>query len=165
MIRGIHHVAITTPDLDRLARFYVESFGFEEISRGGWEAGNATNDSIVGLRDSAATSVFLRAGNLLIEMFQYHSPPGAPNEPARPVNNAGYTHFCMDVVDIDAEVERLTALGMRFHAPVPQASEMGGGMRAIYGRDPDGNVIELLEFVDPSAKPYYVDFSGEPIRA
>ena len=164
MIRGVHHVSITTPDIDRLARFYVEAFGFEEISRGGWESGNALTDAIVGLRDSAASSAFLRAGNVLIEMFEYHAPEGKPNESARPVNDAGYTHFCLDVVDIDAEVERLTGLGMTFHAPVPQATEMGGTMRAMYGRDIDGNIIELIEFFDTDAVTYR-EFAGDPIRA
>lgn len=151
MIRGVHHVSITTPDIDRLVAFYVEAFGFEELSRGGWEAGNTINDSIVGLRDSAASTAFLKAGNVLIEMFEYHAPQGTPNDPMRPPCNAGYTHFCLDVVDIDAEVERLTALGMTFHAPVPSVDQMGGRMRAMYGRDPDGNIIELLELSDSEA--------------
>jgi catechol 2,3-dioxygenase-like lactoylglutathione lyase family enzyme len=164
MIRGVHHVAITTTDIDRLSQFYIDAFGFELISRGGWEPGNATNDSIVGLKNSSASTAFLRAGNLLIEMFQYHAPEGRPNDPDRPVNDAGYTHFCLDVVDIDAEVERLTALGMTWHAPLPEAGQMGGVMRAMYGRDIDGNIIELIEFHDITA-PAHVDFDGDPIRA
>ncbi|MFT5269008.1 MAG: catechol 2,3-dioxygenase-like lactoylglutathione lyase family enzyme [Ilumatobacter sp.] len=162
MIRGIHHLAITTPDIDRLARFYIEAFGFEEISRGGWHAGNARNDAIVGLRDSATSTAFLRAGNLLVEMFQYHEPSGASNEPDRPVNNAGYTHFCLDVVDIDAEYRRLSALGMTFNAPVGSAM---GGIRAMYGRDPDGNIVELIEFVDSTAAFSVEEYPTEAIRA
>jgi hypothetical protein len=48
------------------------------------------------------------------------------------------------VVDVDAEYERLKAAGMTFHCP-PQGMS---GIRATYGRDPDGNVIELLEIAD-----------------
>ncbi len=164
MIRGVHHVAITTPDIDRLSAFYVEAFGFELMSRGGWETGRAVNDSIVGLNDSAASTAFLRAGNVLIEMFQYHAPEGLPNDPTRPVNNAGYTHFCLDVTDIDYEVARLTELGMTWHAPVPTAEDMGGVMRAMYGRDPDGNIIELIEVLDETA-PVHRNYPGDPVRA
>ncbi len=164
MIRGIHHIAIATTDIDRLMRFYKEAFGFEEISRGRWEPGNAVNDAIVGLRDSSASTGFLRAGNILLEMFEYHAPKGAPNTPNRPPSDCGYTHFCLDVTDIDSEVERLSELGMTFHGPVPSASDMGGRMRAIYGRDPDGNIIELIEFFDTSLVSY-LDFDGDPVRA
>ena len=92
----------------------------------------------------------LRGGNLYLEVFQYVSPEGRPGDPDRPVSDHGYTHFCLDVVDIDAEHERLSAAGMRFPNPPPPAGAVGGGaIRAIYGRDPDGNVIELQEILDP----------------
>jgi hypothetical protein len=39
---------------------------------------------------------------------------------------------------------------MRFHCP-PQAA--GKGIRATYGRDPDGNVVELLEVTDSESMP------------
>lgn len=162
MIRGVHHVAVTTPDIDRLIDFYVEAFGFEVIRRGEWGQGNAANDAIVGLRDSAASTAFLRAGNLLIELFQYHAPEGAPNQPNRPPNDAGYTHFCLDVIDIDAEVERLTGLGMTFNAPVAPAGD--GPLRAMYGRDPDGNIVELIELVRDDVS-FYRTYNNEPLRA
>ena len=38
---------------------------------------------------------------------------------------------------------------MRFHSSPPTIDEMGHGkLRAIYGRDPDGNIIELQEVMD-----------------
>jgi predicted enzyme related to lactoylglutathione lyase len=50
--------------------------------------------------------------------------------------------LCLEVTDIDAEYTRLCAAGMLFHCP-PQ--RVGDSLRVTYGRDPDGNVIELLE--------------------
>ena len=149
MIGGVHHVAVATGDLDRLIRFYCDQLGFTLLKQGSWEAGSDVVDRIVGLKDSAARTAVLRAGNLYIELFQYVSPPGQPGDPDRPVSDHGYTHFCLDVTDIDAEYERLKAAGMRFHGPPPSASEMRrGDIRSTYGRDPDGNVIELQEILD-----------------
>jgi hypothetical protein len=37
---------------------------------------------------------------------------------------------------------------MRFHTPPPVLGR--GSIRATYGRDPDGNIIELQEVVDTS---------------
>ena len=156
MINGIHHVALSTADLDRLVAFYRDVLGFEVVYEGGWKQGNRMIDGIVGLHDSAARSAMLRANNTHIEVFEYSNPPGAPVDPARPVSDHGYTHFCIDVSDIDAEYERLSAAGMTFHCPPPSSDELGGGsIRATYGRDPDGNVVELQEVLDP-AHPMYL---------
>ena len=150
MIRGIHHVAISTGDIDRLIVFYRDVIGMELVKVSGWAAGSEEVDAIVGLEGSSARAAKLRIGNSYLELSQYLTPEGAPQSPGRPVNDHGSTHFCLDVVDIDAEYERLSAGGMAFHCPPPPAATSGpGAQRSTYGRDPDGNVIELQELLDP----------------
>jgi len=150
MILGMHHVALATGDIDRLVAWYVEAFGLEVVSRGGWEPGNPVIDGIVGLPGSAARTAMLKGPNLYVEMFQYTNPEGRPGAPDRPVSDHGYTHFGVVVDDIDAEYERLVGLGMRFHAPPSPKDGMGGRLRACYGRDPEGNVVELIEITSPA---------------
>ena len=148
MIRGVHHTAISTSDLQRSVRFYRDLLGFQEVFSSSWEIGAEVADRIVGLKDSSAQLVMLKLGNVCLELFQYASPRPKPGESLRPVCDHGITHICLDVTDIEAEYERLKAAGMRFHCP-PQ--EVGGGTCATYGRDPDGNVVELLETTDPKS--------------
>ena len=157
MINGVHHVALATGNLARMREFYTELLGFEVVAERGW-TDNQLIDSIVGLENSTADSLMLRAGNVFIELFQYHAPAGAPSDPNRPVSDHGYTHFALNVTDIDAEYGRLLAAGMRFHRPPPTMEELGGmpELRATYGRDPDGNVIELMEMLDPDM-PFAMD--------
>jgi catechol 2,3-dioxygenase-like lactoylglutathione lyase family enzyme len=145
MIRGIHHTAISTGNLERLLGFYRDVLGFDVVMEGGWESGSEAIDQIVGLKGSSAKSAMLRASNTHIEIFEYTSPPPKPGDPSRPVCDHGYTHFCLEVEDIDKEYERLKAAGMTFNCPPPT---LESGMRATYGRDPDGNVIELFEIPD-----------------
>jgi catechol 2,3-dioxygenase-like lactoylglutathione lyase family enzyme len=150
MIRGIHHVAVSTNDLDRLVAFYTELFGFERVMKTEWRD-RPIIDRMIGLRGSAARQVMLKAGNAYLELFEYETPGGPPVDPDHLVSDRGYTHFCIDVTDIDAEYERLSAAGMRFHSSPPTTDELGGSrLRAIYGRDPDGNVVELQEILDPT---------------
>ena len=62
-----------------------------------------------------------------------------------------------DVIDIDAEYERLRNNGMTFHGPPPTSEELGSNhIRAIYARDPDGNIVELQEVIDPGV-PFHLD--------
>jgi catechol 2,3-dioxygenase-like lactoylglutathione lyase family enzyme len=148
MIRGIHHTAISTPDIERSLGFYRDLLGFEVIYSSGWDRGTAGADRITGLKDSAAQVVILKTSNAYIELFQYSSPTPKEAHPMRPVCDHGLTHICLDVSDIDAEYERLRAAGMSFHCP-PQGL---GALRATYGRDPDGNVVELLEVKDVASR-------------
>ena len=76
------------------------------------------SDGIVGLRDSAAKTAITRCGT-----------------------------FNVETNDIDADYARVQGLGMTFHAP-PTPKGSVGSLRACYGRDPEGNIVELIEFLD-----------------
>jgi len=102
-------------------------------------------DRLIGLRDSSARMAMLKLRNAMLEIFEFASPAPKPGDPDRPVNDCGLTHICLHVSGIDDEYQRLRNAGMRFHSPPLDA----GPTRCCYGRDPDGNVIELLEFTRP----------------
>ncbi|MAG68736.1 MAG: hypothetical protein CL471_00320 [Acidobacteria bacterium] len=156
MIRGVHHVALSTSNLDRLVSFYCDNFQFEVVYQYQWRQ-SPVIDRLVGLEGSVARTAMLGAGNTHIEIFEYSEPKGAEAGADRPVSDHGYTHFCLEVDDIEAEYERLLSGGMKFHCP-PVATRDSGSLLATYGRDPDGNVIELIEIRD-SESPIRLDGS------
>lgn len=142
MITGIHHASITTPNLERAIAFYSGLLGMEVVVRWDWKAGNTQADNIYGLTGTAVNMAILKTGNAFLELFEFETPTGKPNEAKRPVCDAGVTHVCLTVKDIHAEYARLRAAGVQFNCP-PQA--MPGVLIATYARDPDGNILELLE--------------------
>jgi catechol 2,3-dioxygenase-like lactoylglutathione lyase family enzyme len=144
MLMGFHHAAISTPDLDRFIEFYRDALGCEVAWTFGWNAPSDRADALTGLEGSAARAAMLKLGNSFLEVFEFESPPPKSPDFPRPVNDHGITHICIQVQDIHAEYKRLLAAGMEFHCP-PQAQDSGF---LTYGRDPDGNVVELLEFTD-----------------
>ena len=144
MIRGIHHVAVHVHDLDRMMRFYKDAFGFELVGDAfGWED-NEFIDKIVDVPGSAARGAMLRCGTCYMELFQYSPPEPTVTQALNP-NDKGYTHFCVDVTDIEQEFERLKGLGMTFSQPAPIDV---GHVKTIYGRDPEGNLIEIQQTQD-----------------
>jgi catechol 2,3-dioxygenase-like lactoylglutathione lyase family enzyme len=145
MIKGIDHFAISTGNIDRLSAFYREQLGFTDVSAHEWREGNTKADQITGLRDSDARVILLRLGNVCLELFEFHHPTPTASDPGRPACDHGITHLCLQVEDIHTEYDRLRAHGMQFHCPPQEVSH--GRMRATYGRDPDGNIIELLEYM------------------
>jgi catechol 2,3-dioxygenase-like lactoylglutathione lyase family enzyme len=147
-INGIHHVGMSVPDIEKAREFYVELLGFELVNRVEWGGADEV-DAIMRLRGSSGKMMILRTANAFIEMFEFATPvPDAP-EGERGVNQYGFTHLCLDVSDTDAAYARLLAAGMDFHCkPVGTA-----GVKAVYGRDPSGNVIELQQIVDDGTLP------------
>jgi glyoxylase I family protein len=141
MIRGIHHVAVHVRDLDRMLKFYKQAFGFEIVGEEFSWSDNTTLDRILDVPGSAAKGAMLRAGTCYLEMFQFNAPSPKSSDPLRPFDK-GYTHFCVDVTDIEKECERLKALGMTFGDRTPVDV---GHVKSLYGRDPEGNVIELQQ--------------------
>lgn len=141
MIRGIHHIAVNTANLDRLYRFYVEVIGFTPtIDEFRWQD-DPSIDRMIGLPHSAARTRMLKAGNCYFELFEYSAPAARTATPLRPCDR-GYTHFSLDVTDIESEHRRLVAAGMEFFDERIGGS---GALMALYGKDPDGNIIEIQQ--------------------
>jgi glyoxylase I family protein len=141
MIHGIHHVAVHTPDLDRLRTFYEKAFGFEVVGEEVSVEEVPVAALVMGVEGAAARIVMLKAKNCFLEMFEWSAPKGRPLAPLAPYD-FGYTHFCVVVEDIDEQYERLSGLGMTFVHP---SALRFGDLASVYGRDPDGNIIEISE--------------------
>ena len=82
-----------------------------------------------------------------MEIFEYAEPTPGPADPKRSCD-VGIRHLAFDVTGIDEEYERLKAQDVPFLSP-PQ-SIGNHGVRSVYLRDPDGNIVELQEIYEGS---------------
>ena len=142
MITGIHHIGVNCRDIVRMKRFYCEAFGFEPVDEQGfgWEDMEVM-DYIVDVPGSKAVGCMLRAGTCYLELFQYSAPESDLDRPLRPFDR-GYTHMCIDVTDIEADMAHLKACGMTFNE---REFVDVGHVKTLYGYDPEGNVIEIQQ--------------------
>ena len=144
MFVGIHHTAISTPDLERAIAFYREHFGFALTLDFAWDESNEGFQRTHALPETRGRVVMLERGASRLEIFEYAKPAPRPADPKRRNVEHGISHVCIEVKDIEAEYARLRAGGVRFQSePVPQHT-----IKCCYCRDPDGNVIELIEYFD-----------------
>lgn len=141
MILGLHHVALCVPDLDAGVAFYVETLGAELVFRSHL-VNRPDAEAVIGLDDVDAHVAMVRLGAANVELWQYNAP--TPLDHRSPANALGYPHIALAVRDIEAEHTRLAAAGMSFVGPPVDL----GRSRAVYGRDPFGNLIELYELLD-----------------
>ncbi len=80
-----------------------------------------------------------------------HRPGGRPglraDTPPEAVLTEGFGHLAFDVAGLDAEFDRLVALGARPVMPPRPSPEPG--VRMAFVADPEGNLVELLERPEP----------------
>jgi catechol 2,3-dioxygenase-like lactoylglutathione lyase family enzyme len=141
MILGVHHPALSVPDIEQALDFYCAKLGFEPVMQVEIPPGIETMSEAFGLKDSGYKVAMIRKGNSCIEIFEFTAEDTPTGDRDRPVNQHGITHICLAADDFENDYAQLESAGVRFNAPA-----MGGPPnRWAYGRDPFGNVIELLE--------------------
>jgi catechol 2,3-dioxygenase-like lactoylglutathione lyase family enzyme len=138
VIKAINHVGISVANFDRALQFYRDVIGMETVVDKSFSG--EMYEAILGLKGARGRVAALRLGEQYIELFEFLQPQPKTAPSDRAVCDHGITHFCLGVEDIYGEYERLKAAGVVFHCP-PQHS---GKAIATYGRDPEGNVFELL---------------------
>ena len=145
MLRGLHRTVVSTPDLDRALHFYRDLIGLKVITKGSWDAGWESADTLIGRPGTAARWVMLSAGNSNLEIVQYETPQSPVQHSHRPVNDHGISRVCFEVIDIHVMYKNLRDAGVRFDSEPQDQGEFG---TAVYARDPDGNIVELVEYPD-----------------
>lgn len=142
MIGPLHHVGLSTPDIERAIVFYTTLFGFEVIDLGGWGPGNTVRDRQLHATGSSARSAMLRREGMRLELREYAHPTGRGQAVDAAAVDHGINHWCFTVDDVHSEYARLLAAGVVFEC---EPLEVFPGVTLTYGRDPDGNIFELLE--------------------
>lgn len=146
MILGVHHPALSVPDIEAAVRFYCEILGFEVVMQAEIPSGIEPLNHAFGISDAGCKVRMLRKGNSCIEIFEFQDSETPVQDPKRPVHQHGITHICLAADDYVDDYKHLEANGVVWNsAPVG-----GEGTRWAYGRDPFGNVIELLEHAPES---------------
>ena len=137
----LSHVSISTPDVDRLSAFYGAVLG-RGVRATGQYGGNPLIDRITRLTGTKVRVAWLDAGNLGLEIMQYLNPPTTASGAERSLARLGYGCISFEVSDLAAERHRLAEVGVRFHG----ATVAGEQAISAFGRDPDGNLIQFIEF-------------------
>ena len=139
MILGVHHAALAVPNMQAGLDFYCGVLGFTICDESTLPPGIDVLSIAFGLDDAGCKVRMIRKGGSFLELFEFDT--ALDGDPARPVNQMGLTHIAVASDDPDADRKMLEDAGVVFNAPLFGASPS----RFAYGRDPFGNVIELLE--------------------
>lgn len=120
----LRHIAITVPDPEKAAKFYVEALGLKRVGATDW---------------SGAQGVYLSDGVINIALLRYKTEEMAGH---RGRGFVGVHHFGFIVEDLAGTRKRVEAAGARHWMGEPAD---GDGFYEVKYHDPDGLVFDLTE--------------------
>jgi catechol 2,3-dioxygenase-like lactoylglutathione lyase family enzyme len=131
-----NHTGQVVTDLERSKTFYQEVFGFKlwyEIS----PHDTATAKLCCLTPPLGVTASYLTLDGFVLELIHYSAPGVTAPFQVRTMNEPGLTHLSLSVDDVRITAERAVAFG----GQIVVESDVGA---ALFVRDPDGQLLELL---------------------
>ncbi|MGH7391007.1 MAG: VOC family protein [Candidatus Rokuibacteriota bacterium] len=129
----IKHIAISTQDVDKTARFYIEVFGLKEIAK---------------VDSPGATGYYLSDGDINLAILNFRNDAVAGVE--RGKGWSGIHHIGFEVDSLEAIEEKLAGAGSARRDDVNQALGVGQGRRhggnvEVKYSGPDGVMVDVSE--------------------
>ena len=142
----VGHVALVTPDMDRLVKFYTQLLGIEPHTRRDSINNNPKLDDIANIDGLKMRAAWFKTGSIGLEMWSFENPKTNEVKTPSPYHQIGYNKVVFEVENIDSEYKRLKDLGVIFLSE-PNVNQ---GNTTVYARDPDGNLIGLEQLKSDS---------------
>jgi len=131
-----NHSGHVVTDMERSKRFYQEVFGFKF-----WYQITPPDEMTAKLSSLSpplgVTASYLTLDGLVLELMHYSASGATVPFRPRTMNEPGLTHLSFSVEDVRATAEKAIEYG----GLVIEESDVGA---AIFIRDPDGQLLELL---------------------
>jgi len=126
-------------DLDRAVEFYRSVFGFELLDR--YSLSDDALAAAIGVEAASSEFAHLDAGAGRVELVEYEDASGSGRPERETASDVGATHLGLHTEDLDAFYDSLPDDVETISEP----QTTGSGTRILFVRDPDDNLIELLE--------------------
>jgi catechol 2,3-dioxygenase-like lactoylglutathione lyase family enzyme len=142
LIQSFDHTSFTVADVERAAAFWRDVMGFAitDLSprEGAWLG------AVVGVSGARCRIAHLHGHGTHLEFIQYLAPLGA--DVTGPPNRPGTAHVAFVVSDIETLARRMLEAGASEQGRITRcASGAAAGCLAVYLRDPNGVIVELVE--------------------
>ncbi|HXG65136.1 MAG TPA: VOC family protein [Blastocatellia bacterium] len=147
-VEAVQIIGMTVADADRSVEFYSKVLHFEKVSDA--EVAGSEYEQLQGVFGLRMRIVRMRLGDEQIELTEYIAPRGRPI----PIDSRSHDRWFQHIAIIVSDMERAYAW-LRQHKVehassgpqrLPDWNKNAGGIKAFYFKDPDGHVLEVLNF-------------------
>lgn len=138
---NFRHAGIVTQNIEELILFYKNALGFS-IKKDVLETGEFVS-SICGLSNIKVRTVKMSLNdNIVLELLDFKNVDNSCNS-ERNITDKGYTHMALTVSNLDKLYSSMLKEGVHFTTK-PLISP-DGNAKVTFCKDPDGNLLELVE--------------------
>jgi catechol 2,3-dioxygenase-like lactoylglutathione lyase family enzyme len=142
LIQSFDHTSFTVADIEGAVAFWRDVMGFAVADLSPREG--AWLGAVVGVPGARCRIAHLHGHGTHLEFIQYLAPPGA--DVTGPPNRPGTAHLAFVVEDIEAMAERMLEAGASEQGRITRCtSGAAAGCLAVYLKDPNGIIVELVE--------------------
>ena len=149
-IKGVVHTSFTVADMQDSLDFWTGPLGFRLVARGPWDSDNLGR--VVGVPGVKMDIAILEGYGHGIELIACHAPEAAPLDvqPHKPLAS----HLALEVDDIETTTAALVGAGATRQGEIEFLDDDPDDAGwAVYLRDPNGIIIELIQPSELSCKP------------
>ena len=147
-VSGVDAVGITVKDADAEAEFFSKVLGFEKVSEA--EVAGDDYEHLEGVFGVRMRIVRLRLGGEFIELTEYLAPRGRAIPADSRSNDRWFQHVAIITSDMERAYQWLRKNKVEHASSGPQQlpdwNKNAGGIKAFYFKDPEGHVLEILQF-------------------
>lgn len=141
MITRFDHMTIVVRELDAAIRFFG-LLGFE-VTQAVVITGGVM-ETYMGVPGIEADHVTLAIENphTEVQLLHYRNPPVVEDPNIGKLNKVGFNHICFSVDDLEGELARLTAAGVKLRNSMMDFHRR----KLVFLEGPEGVVVELAEW-------------------
>ncbi len=142
MVKSFDHITVVVRDIEAAKSFFA-LLGFEEI-QSSVISGKAMED-YMGVKDIEADHITLAIENphAEVQLLHYRHPNAIVDADSANLNKLGFNHICFAVDDIEAEVRRLTAAGVRLRNRIMEFHNR----KLVFLCGPEDVTVELAQWL------------------
>jgi catechol 2,3-dioxygenase-like lactoylglutathione lyase family enzyme len=154
-VAAVVKVGMTVEDLDRSVAFYSGVLDFRVVAES--EVAGPAVEALTGVFGVRARVAALRLGAETLELTEFLTPRGREVPRDSRSNDRWFQHVAIITSDMATAYGRLRANKVRYASTGPQRlpdwNPSAGGIEAFYFHDPDGHVLEILQFPPDKGDP------------
>lgn len=147
-INAVDAIGLTVKDADAEIEFFSKVLSFEKVSD--VEVFGRDYEHLQGVFGVRMRIVRMRLGDELIELTEYLAPRGRPIPIDSQSNDGWFQHIAIITSDMERAYQWLRKNKVEHASSGPQRlpdwNKTAGGIKAFYFKDPEGHVLEILEF-------------------
>lgn len=154
-ITKVASVGFTVRNLDNEVRFFEEVLQFKKIAE--FNLNPEVSMELFGLPAQGIRVAVLQLGEETLQLMQFEDTVGREIPHNSRSNDLWFQHVAIVVSDMDSAYERIREHQLQFVSSSPQTLPdylpNAAGIRAFYFQDPEGHVLELIQFPEGKGNP------------